>query len=160
MNKLYAAYGSNLNLAQMAYRCPDATVYGTAELKDHELLFRGSPTSAVATVEPKECGSVPILLWEISKKDERSLDRYEGWPSFYGKEQKDFQLESGETISAMVYVMTPGHEMGSPSDYYYAIIEEGYHDYGFDSAILEQARDHSEELAAQEQGNSPVFRMW
>lgn len=81
MKKLYAAYGSNLNHAQMAYRCPDATVYGTAELKDHELLFRGSPTSAVATVEPKEGGSVPILLWEISKRDEHSLDRYEGWLS-------------------------------------------------------------------------------
>ena len=98
MKKLYAAYGSNLNHAQMAYRCPDATVYGTAELKGHELLFRGSPTSAVATVEPKEGGSVPILLWEISKRDEHTLDRFEGWPSFYGKEQMEFQLESGETV--------------------------------------------------------------
>ena len=160
MKKLYAAYGSNLNHAQMEYRCPDATVYGTAELKNHELLFRGSPTSAGATVEPKEGGSVPILLWEISKKDEHALDRYEGWPSFYGKEQMDFQLESGETVSAMVYVMTPGHELGSPSGYYYATIEEGYHDCGFDTAILNQAREHSEELAVQEQGSSPAFRMW
>ena len=78
---MYAAYGSNLNFAQMEHRCPDATVYGAAELKDHELLFRGSPTSAVATIEPKEGSSVPILLWEISAKDERSLDRYEGFPS-------------------------------------------------------------------------------
>lgn len=78
MKKLYAAYGSNLNFAQMEYRCPDATAYGTAELKDHELLFRGSPTSAVATIEPKEGRSVPIMLWEISARDERSLDHYEG----------------------------------------------------------------------------------
>ena len=160
MRKLYAAYGSNLNMAQMEYRCPDATVYSTAELKDHELLFRGSPHSAVATIEPKEGSSVPILLWEISAKDERNLNRYEGWPTLYGKEQKDFQLESGETVSAMVYVMTPGHEMGSPSGYYYATIEEGYQDCGFDTAILEQAREHSEEQAAQEQGSSPAFRLW
>ncbi len=160
MRKLYAAYGSNLNMAQMEYRCPDATVYSTAELKDHELLFRGSPHSAVATIEPKEGSSVPILLWEISAKDERNLNRYEGWPTLYGKEQKDFQLESGETVSAMVYVMTPGHEMGSPSGYYYATIEEGYQDCGFDTAILEQAREHSEELAAQEQGSAPAFRLW
>ena len=72
----------------------------------------------------------------------------------------DFQLESGETVSAMVYVMTPGHALGSPSGYYYATIEEGYHDCGFDTAILEHAREHSEELAAQEQGSSPAFRMW
>ena len=159
MKKLYAAYGSNLNFAQMEHRCPDATVYGTAELKDHELLFRGSPTSAVATIEPKEGSSVPILLWEISAKDERSLDRYEGWPSFYGKEQMDFEMD-GETVSAMVYVMTPGHQLGSPSSYYYATIEEGYEDCGFDTAILEQARDHSEELAEQEQSGSPMFRLW
>ncbi len=160
MKKLYAAYGSNLNMAQMAFRCPDATVHDTAVLENYELLFRGSPHSAVATIEPKEGSSVPILLWEISKKDERSLDHYEGWPSFYGKEQMDFQLESGETVTAMVYVMTPGHEMGSPSGYYYATIEEGYHDCGFDTATLEQAREHSEELAALEQGDSPVFRMY
>jgi len=63
LKKMYAAYGSNLNFAQMEHRCPDATFYGAAELKDHELLFRGSPTSAVATIEPKEGSSVPILLW-------------------------------------------------------------------------------------------------
>ena len=27
---LYFAYGSNINLDQMRYRCPDATVYGQA----------------------------------------------------------------------------------------------------------------------------------
>ena len=30
--KEYFAYGSNLNFEQMAYRCPEATVVGTAKL--------------------------------------------------------------------------------------------------------------------------------
>lgn len=34
----YIAYGSNLNRAQMALRCPDAKVVGTGEIKDYELL--------------------------------------------------------------------------------------------------------------------------
>ena len=38
--KLYAAYGSNINLEQMAYRCPHSTVAGTAMLKGYELQFR------------------------------------------------------------------------------------------------------------------------
>ena len=38
----YIAYGSNLNRAQMALRCPDAKVVGTGEIKDYELLFRGA----------------------------------------------------------------------------------------------------------------------
>ena len=51
MNKkiLYAAYGSNINLEQMAYRCPNSKVAGTAMLKGYELEFRG-----VATIVPKE----------------------------------------------------------------------------------------------------------
>ena len=48
---LYFAYGSNINLDQMRYRCPDASVYGQAVLDNYDLRFRGS---GVATVEPKE----------------------------------------------------------------------------------------------------------
>ena len=39
--KKYIAYGSNLNLEQMARRCPTAKVIGAGEIRDHELLFRG-----------------------------------------------------------------------------------------------------------------------
>lgn len=62
----YIAYGSNLNRAQMALRCPDAKVVGTGEIKDYELLFRGNRNGAVATVEPKKGESVPVLIWEMS----------------------------------------------------------------------------------------------
>ena len=46
--KKYIAYGSNLNLEQMAFRCPTAKVVGKSELKDYELLFRGGRRGAVA----------------------------------------------------------------------------------------------------------------
>ena len=39
-DKLYFAYGSNINLEQMDYRCPDATVVGPVVLENYELLFR------------------------------------------------------------------------------------------------------------------------
>ena len=45
--RLYIAYGSNLNLEQMAFRCPTAKVVGKSELKDYELLFRGGRRGAV-----------------------------------------------------------------------------------------------------------------
>ena len=85
MNKYYLAYGSNLSVAQMAQRCPDAVYVGTAELKDYQLLFKGSQTGSYLTVEPKKGSSVPVLVWRISELDERSLDRYEGYPAFYYK---------------------------------------------------------------------------
>ncbi len=40
MNRYYLAYGPNLNLAQMEYRCPTAKKAGTYLLKDYELEFR------------------------------------------------------------------------------------------------------------------------
>lgn len=38
--KKYIAYGSNLNLEQMARRCPTAKVIGAGEIRDHELQER------------------------------------------------------------------------------------------------------------------------
>ena len=46
MKKYYLAYGSNLNIRQMALRCPTAKPVGTAVIKDYELLFKGSKTGA------------------------------------------------------------------------------------------------------------------
>lgn len=143
---LYIAYGSNLNLPQMAFRCPTAKVAGTAELKDYELLFRGSRQGAVATVEPKEGSTVPVLLWKIKPKDEEALDRYEGYPNFYEKQMMEVELD-GRTVSAMVYIMTPGHEFGIPSDYYADVIWQGYESAGFDTQTLEAAISHAYDLA-------------
>jgi gamma-glutamylcyclotransferase (GGCT)/AIG2-like uncharacterized protein YtfP len=148
-NKLYIAYGSNLNLPQMAKRCPTAKVVGASEIKDYALLFRGGRNGAVATVEPCEGASVPVLLWKITPKDEAALDVYEGYPSFYDKETMELTLD-GKTVSAMVYVMTPGHRLGYPSDFYYNTIREGYKTAGFDTSVLEQAVDYTEQLMESE----------
>ena len=40
--QLYFAYGSNINLEQMNWRCPEAEVFGAAVLEGYELLFRGN----------------------------------------------------------------------------------------------------------------------
>lgn len=148
-NKLYIAYGSNLNLPQMAQRCPTARVVGASEVKDHALLFRGGRHGAVATIEPREGVSVPVLLWEITPRDELALDRYEGYPSFYEKQTLDLEVD-GRRVSAMVYVMTPGHRLGYPSDYYYDAIAEGYRTAGFDAAVLEQAVERTEQMMGAE----------
>lgn len=153
MNKktsLYIAYGSNLNLSQMADRCPTAKVVGTSMLKDYELLFRGHCRSAVATIEPKEGSTVPVLIWKIYESDEAALDRYEGYPRFYGKQMMDIDLD-GQSVSAMVYIMTPGHTFGIPSDYYTDIIWQGYESAGFDTKILADAVEKAITLSIKQQ---------
>ena len=77
--KEYFAYGSNLNFEQMAYRCPEATVVGTAKLDGYELAFR----RGYLTILPKEGASVEGLIWSVTDHDESQLDCYEGYPTFY-----------------------------------------------------------------------------
>jgi gamma-glutamylcyclotransferase (GGCT)/AIG2-like uncharacterized protein YtfP len=142
--KLYIAYGSNMNLEQMALRCPTARVIGTSQLTGHRLLFRGGHTNAVATVEPCKGKAVPVLVWEIAPADEDALDRYEGFPFLYRKENVKIKLD-GEPTTVMVYIMNvemPAgryRPLGKPNPYYYTTILEGYKDAGFDIDILRQA---------------------
>ena len=84
---LYFAYGSNINLEQMSYRCPTAQVVGPVTLEGYELLFRGNARgSGVATIAPKEGHQVHGVLWKITRACETSLDFYEGYPRLYEKE--------------------------------------------------------------------------
>ena len=137
-NKLYAAYGSNLNLEQMERRCPYAVPVGSAQLPGYRLLFQGGKESSVATVEPFEDSSVPVLLWEITPRCEEALDHYEGWPRLYRKEILTFSM-CEKPVQAMVYIMNDGRRIGTPGQYYYNAIAEGYATAGFDLDILDDA---------------------
>jgi len=136
--RLYLAYGSNLNRSQMADRCPTAKVLGTSAMKGWRLLFKGAHAGAVATVELFKGGSVPVLVWEITPADEAALDRYEGWPFLYRKEEVSVELD-GKSVQAMVYILNNGRLLGQPSCYYYSTILEGYKDAGFDTEVLRKA---------------------
>lgn len=150
--KLYVAYGSNLNLPQMANRCPTARVIGASELKDYKLLFRGGYGGAVATVEPSKGNTVPILIWEITKDDEKALDRYEGFPFLYRKENVKVKLK-GKNVKAMAYIMNEGRPLGQPSMYYYSVIYDAYKAEDFDIAILKTALENSVERPREEVNN-------
>ncbi|MCL6558306.1 MAG: gamma-glutamylcyclotransferase [Firmicutes bacterium] len=135
---IYLAYGSNLNLKQMACRCPTAQVLGSARLTGYRLLFRGGNGGAVATIEKQKGGSVPVLLWRITPYDEEALDRYEGYPHLYRKETVKVRFK-GQWVPAMAYIMNEGRPLGTPSRYYYEVIRQGYMDAGFDISVLNKA---------------------
>ena len=138
MKRYYIAYGSNLSESQMARRCPTAKVVGTSVLKDWRLLFDGP-----ASIERFEGYEVPVLIWELQPNDERSLDIYEGYPSYYRKEMLEVEVK-GQRLEAMVYIMNTNKEH-QPNDYYYEILEDGYKRFRFDLNILERAKQESME---------------
>lgn len=138
MSIKYAAYGSNLNLRQMEFRCPTAKILGISEIKDYKLLFR----SSFLTIEKSVGDSVPILIWSIEPRDEKSLDRYEGYPEFYRRETMRVILD-GEPTEIMVYIMNDGHEIMPPGKFYYDGVLEGYKSAGFDTKVLKKALEES-----------------
>lgn len=147
MKKYYLAYGSNLNVQQMALRCPTAKAIGTAIIKDYELLFKGSKTGAYLTIEPKVGAEVPVAVWSVEPADEQRLDVYEGYPTFYYKAELDLPVRyfSGKTVvrKAFVYIMREERPLGMPSGSYVRTCLDGYRNFGFDDSILLTALDNS-----------------
>ena len=97
----YFAYGSNMDVRQMAERCPDAVIVGVATLPGHQFRIN---THGVATVVPATRSVVHGVLWEISPTDGVSLDRYEGVKSgFYRKATIRVLLANGDEVEALIY---------------------------------------------------------
>ena len=136
--RFYVAYGSNLNIEQMRYRCPTAKFYGTGVVEGYELQFRGQPYSAYATIVPKEGSTVPVAIWTLQPWDEMALDRYEGVPSHYFKQDTSVQMH-GKEITGMVYIMNQRMKVGLPSSSYLQTVRKGYEDCGLDPQVLEDA---------------------
>ena len=142
--KMYIAYGSNMNLKQMAQRCPGSKYVSSTVIEDRRLVFAGRSQGAVATLEKAEGFETPAFVWKITPEDEAALDRYEGYPWFYEKEEFEVWL-NGDRVKAMAYVMVPGHIYGAPDEHYLNIIREGYNTVGFDKAVLDEAVRYSTE---------------
>jgi len=135
--KLYFAYGSNLNMEQMKWRCPNARGIQALKLPEWRLVFRG-----VADIEPAGKEDFVLgALFEITPDCERRLDRYEGFPSLYRKELFLVDIE-GETHDVMFYRMNNTY-VDVPSDHYFQSIADGYIDWGLDEKPLTAAFVHA-----------------
>ena len=147
MKRLYLAYGSNLNVRQMHFRCPGAKVIGTAEIRNYELLFKGSWSGSYLTIEKKRGGKVPVAVWEVSAENEKALDRYEGFPTFYYKKNMNVNVKlldgTIERRAAFVYIMHEERSLGEPSQAYIDVCREGYREFGFEERFIDNAIERS-----------------
>ncbi len=135
----YLAYGSNLNLSQMSYRCPNARPVGSITLKDYRLVYKGEVDDyAYLTLEPFAGFSVPLGLFEVSLDDIHSLDKYEGYPEFYSKYYIPVKI-GRKTVEALVYIMNNNFDYHLPGIEYMQTCLNGYNDFGFDRKILDRA---------------------
>lgn len=148
--KYYLAYGSNLNARQMTFRCPGARAVGTAILKNYQLLFRGSKTGSYLTIEYKKGAVTPVAVWAVGPENEKALDIYEGFPTFYYKKTlRGFKFTDlngrPERVDAFLYIMHEDRPLGLPTQYYVDVCLDGYDDFGFDPEKLWAAVDRTAE---------------
>ena len=137
-SRLFAAYGTGVNRAEMTKHCPTAMLIGTTELKNYRIAFRGSKAGALATIEKAKGSIVPTLLWEITSQDEAALDRWIGVPELYRKDSVKVRL-NGAAMDAFVYILIGNKPQNRPSAFYYSTLLEGYKAAGFDTGILKAA---------------------
>jgi len=124
--ELYAAYGSNMNPAQMADRCPHSPRRSTGWLEGWRLTFGGEDIGwegALATVVEDADERVFVVLYELSDSDEQALDRWDGATiGYYRKFRVRVATLDGEVV-AWLYVLND-YEGGLPSARYLGIVAD------------------------------------
>lgn len=112
---LYAAYGSNLDPARMAERCPHSPLRSTGWLQGWRLTFGGDGwDGALPTVVEEGDQQVFVGLYDVTEPDARTLDAWESADTgLYRKLTVRVSALTGE-VSAWVYVLDD-FEGGIPS---------------------------------------------
>jgi len=129
---LYFAYGSNLHHFQMRRRCKDSIFLKKINLKNFKLTFRSEYRAA--DIEKKKYMIVPGGLFEISKRDEKKLDKYEDYPVLYKKHYFSYY---GKKV--MTYTMSRKTSFTFPTKRYLNIVKKGYKDCKLDNKYLIKA---------------------
>ncbi len=121
---LYAAYGSNLDPAQMKQRCPHSPVAGTGWVEGWRLTFGGEELGwegSLATLVESAGEHVYVGLYDVTDQDERDLDTWEGADTgLYRKVRVRVATLDGDRL-AWVYVLD-GFEGGLPGARYLGVL--------------------------------------
>jgi len=127
--KYYFAYGANMSLASMHSRCPLAMPMRKFSLRGWRLDFGHHATIV------RDPGAIcEGALWMITEHCERSLDAFEGYPTYYDK----LYLEQ-DGVKFMAYEMVDLDCESFPDDCYIELLHEGYSDWNLDHTRLYNA---------------------
>ncbi|MFC1995476.1 gamma-glutamylcyclotransferase family protein [Chloroflexota bacterium] len=129
----YFAYGTNLSKKQMKEHCPDSKPKLVVTLHNYKLVFVGWSRQwrgGVASIKPFSGERALGAIYELSDRDLRRLDKYEGHPDAYTRINVNVTNEFGDRIEAVTYVKVGQLEETQPSGEYLSAIQQGYKDWG------------------------------
>jgi hypothetical protein len=123
---LYAAYGSNMDPAQMGQRCPHSPAAGTGWVTDWRLTFGGEDLGwegSLATLVEAPGGTVFVALYDVTPHDETYLDSWEGADTGLYEKIRLRVHTLDRTELAWVYVLD-AFEGGLPSARYLGVLAD------------------------------------
>lgn len=138
---LYAAFGSNLWLQQMAARCPHADLIGAGRLRGSRLIF-----ARVCSIVPEENSDVLVGIYKLDAGDIAALDRFEGLGRSYDRVLVTPDME-GEAIRCFTYIKR-NNEPEAPSAEYFGRVLKGFKDWRFPDRRLYRAKERAAKDAA------------
>jgi hypothetical protein len=121
---LYFAYGSNMDQASMAERCPASKVVGIARLMRHRFfIFEGGYASVVRDPQRVVWG----VLWDLALADVSALDRYESLSTgLYTKVTQPIVTAKGPR-RAVVYIGRSAKSGAPKPGYMEGVVEAAEH---------------------------------
>jgi gamma-glutamylcyclotransferase len=128
----YFAYASNLNKKQMLERVPASKPLFSATLPNYKLVFAGWSRKwrgGYATIALSRGDKVIGAVYEVSERDLKRLDSYEGRPGNYTRLNVTVFDEDGSPVEAVTYIASGRLEETPPSKEYLAVIQQGYRDW-------------------------------
>ncbi len=158
---LYAAYGSNMDPAQMLLRCPHSPQRGTGWLEGWRLSFGGEDLGwdgALTTVVEDPAHRVFVALYDVPEVDEKELDSWDGVNlGFYSKIKVRVQTLDGDAL-AWLYVLD-AYEGGLPSDRRLSILVDAAIKAGAPADYVDWLRARPSNPPSQlSPGDAPVLR--
>ena len=123
---LYAAYGSNMDPAQMGQRCPHSPAAGTGWVTDWRLTFGGEDLGwegSLATLVEAQGETVFVALYDVTTYDESFLDSCEGADTGLYRKIRLRVHTLDQDVLAWAYVLD-AFEGGLPSARYLGVLAE------------------------------------
>jgi gamma-glutamylcyclotransferase (GGCT)/AIG2-like uncharacterized protein YtfP len=135
--KYYFAYGSNMIMADMRLRCPEALFVQTGKIEGYRFIVN---ELGYGTIVKNRDSCVYGVVWSITKKDEKALDAYEGMEEgLYEKEEFFFDTLSRGRVPALVYIAI-NHQPGIPRKEYIEKIVASAHELNFPGDYIRELK--------------------
>jgi len=116
----------------MLERCPDSKPVAIATLPNYKLVFAGWSRKwrgGVANIKGFKGEKVLGAIYEISDRDLRRLDKYEGCPGSSNRLNVIVFNENSDPIEAVTYIKAGQSEETQPSAEYIAVMKQGCKDW-------------------------------